>query len=478
MLSIEGLADKQAALSRFVRGPLPAEASGCVQLPTDARCPRSFGNWQHVVVTSLITAHVLQARVQASSAMSCNGLLNFKMPARLLPLPARRVTPLHSANVCDQLGASLQLSSNECVSLPRSDFGQNTPFCLQRRPISNDLFGLGPHAAHGMVMDAAFALPNETMPEWRGVDELRISVHCRHFDVAHNGTEALGALEEAIRAAAAAAKSCAVLLASDRRLTLRLMNDVTRRVGCRLLTTARGAPVTDYSAEHGEDVGQVLLRDVWLLAHGHVLIGTWDSSLTELIGALIAARHREHPRLPTITYCQVELGGKCMAPLPLLTSTQNRWYMTRDVAGAPVISLEENMEQHLEWLTVDRQQRGKLSKPLQTHVGQACFVQLLQVTSKKVGSCQPGRTYGCIPPILEQQTADNAQPALTRSGPTAHRDRLPWWPHDVDCRRVSRKIRLWRPAIDVGLRLPAAEPKAKELHLRRGRSSSTVADAP
>ena len=93
-----------------------------------------------------------------------------------------------------------------------------------------------------------------------------------------------------------------------------------------------------------------------------------------------------------------------MAPLPLLTSTQNRWYMTRDVAGAPVISLEENMEQHLEWLTVDRQQRGKLSKPLQTHVGQACFVQLLQVTSKKVGSCQPGRTYGCIPPILEQQT--------------------------------------------------------------------------
>ena len=83
-------------------------------------------------------------------------------------------------------------------------------------------------------------------------------MHLRHFDDASNGTALLQPVEAALRRAAAGARRCALLLATDRRRTLRLMEAVSSRTGCRLLSSARGAPVTDYSAEHGEDTGEVL----------------------------------------------------------------------------------------------------------------------------------------------------------------------------------------------------------------------------
>jgi hypothetical protein len=65
-------------------------------------------------------------------------------------------------------------------------------------------------------------------------------VHIRHFDDGSLGSEPLGAFEAAIRdaVAAASAKRCALLVASDRRLTLHLIQDVARRIGCRLARRA------------------------------------------------------------------------------------------------------------------------------------------------------------------------------------------------------------------------------------------------
>ena len=103
-----------------------------------------------------------------------------------------------------------------------------------------------------------------------------------------------------MRVAAAAASKCALLVASDRRLTLQLMEAMAQRVGCRMLVAARGPPVTDFSAEHGEDVGEVVLRDVFLLAQGQVLVGTWGSTLTIIVQQLIAARSTGHPHAPTV----------------------------------------------------------------------------------------------------------------------------------------------------------------------------------
>ena len=82
VLPIEGLDEKRAALLRSVHHP--AGQSGCVELPSDAKCPQSFGNMQLAVLTTLLTAHALRARLQTSSAMDCNGLLRFKAGARVM----------------------------------------------------------------------------------------------------------------------------------------------------------------------------------------------------------------------------------------------------------------------------------------------------------------------------------------------------------------------------------------------------------
>ena len=64
-------------------------------------------------------------------------------------------------------------------------------------------------------------------------------------------------------------------------------------------------------------VGEVVLRDVFLLARGHLLIGTWGSTLTVLIQELIAARSLGSPVLPTVTYCDTTGEFRqCMQPLP------------------------------------------------------------------------------------------------------------------------------------------------------------------
>jgi len=341
--------------------------------------------------------------------MDCNGLLRFKAGDRVMLSaadvpPASSVDSMDTSEICDLLASSgtNALADGTCTRLP-STHDQTIPWCLQRGLKAHPLFALGPHAALGAVFDSAFALRNENRPAWLDEEELRISVHIRHFDDGSLGAEPLGAFEAAIREAiaAASAKRCALLVASDRRLTLHLMEDVARRTGCRLATSARRAPARDYSAEHGEDTGAVLLQDVFLLARGQVLIGSWGSTLTLLVQGLVAARS-VGLRLPTVTYCQPTYSQwQCMRPLPLLTSERNRWWVSIDSSGKTEIASFDGMERSLEWSEREQMQRREDGQRRDTtllalasggRVHRACTVSLLKQFSK--GDCVLNSTFG------------------------------------------------------------------------------------
>jgi hypothetical protein len=101
-------------------------------------------------------------------------------------------------------------------------------------------------------------------------------------------------------------------------------------------------------AEHGVDTGVVALRDVTLLSHGHVLIGSWGSTFTLIIQELIASRYREVPDrssgavriLPTVTYCDVDQ-AMSIAPLSLLASSaDDAWQVS--LADWPRVRLDIN----------------------------------------------------------------------------------------------------------------------------------------
>ena len=281
-------------------------------------------------------------------------LLNFTMKGRLLPeenYQARRPVELRPSELCEWLSnPNSVLGSEECLAMPLAEHGQLISWCLKRRSSgrkddANALFALGPHAAYGAILDAAFALPNEAVPTWLS-NERRISVHIRHFEETQTSAEALELFAAEIRKAALGAERCAVLLASDRRLALEEMKPIAQSIGCRLLTSERGEPVKGPFREHGEDVGSVLLSDVWLLARGHVLIGTWGSTLTLAIQQLMAARSSEGPMVPTVTYCELRR-AKCLSPLPLLTVESNEWYVQLTPRGDMHISSLAQMDMTL-----------------------------------------------------------------------------------------------------------------------------------
>ena len=397
VLPIDRLAEKRVLLQRqLALSWEPASPAPCVRLPSDNRCPRSFGNHIRVLLSTLMSARALRADLHATSAMNCNSMLTFAWTAQLRRTTAnavvRHVDPMRA---CERLNSAHD--SRRCISLPADQHGQTASWCLQQRTDSSALFSLGPHAAYGSVFDAALALPNETVPDWHQ-GELRISVHARHFDATYTGAESIGTFEAAIRRAAAGSERCAILLASDRRLTLRLMEAVALRAGCRLVQSARGSAVTDFSAEHGVDVGEVVLRDVFLLAHGHVLIGTWGSTLTLAIQELIAARSLGAP-FPTVTYCSVQL-RRCMPPFPLLTSQSDAWYVTSSAGGTGWhISSAQAIDRGHEWSELESRRRSKSA--LQTtpatdwlSPASGCSVQLVRQLSRAV-ICKSGVTFGC-----------------------------------------------------------------------------------
>ena len=376
VLPVERAEEKRAAMDRLLNRPgRRGHGRGCIHLPTDDKCPRSFGNQQSLMLSALMTAHVLGARVQAFTAMDCNALLRFKMDRQRVvgpfgekPQPHRRVVNVPVPELCQRLRQpGYGLHRDECLGVEGVDHGQALALMLAScTNASSDLFALGPHAALGAIFDASFSLRNESAaiaPEWRD-DEVRISVHVRHFDADDDGhdPQSLQAYEAAVRVAAAAAKNCVLLVASDRRPTLQLMEAVAQRVGCRMLVAERGPPVTDLSAEHGEDVGEVVLRDVFLLAQGHILIGTWASTLTIMVQQLIAARSIGHPHAPTVSYCD-KSQSRCSAPLPLLASSPaNAWWIVQRLGVPRIIRphqsqrfLANSLKAHTPWPAMDRQ---------------------------------------------------------------------------------------------------------------------------
>ena len=427
VLPVDGLARKRERLHQMLERPLGSSTRprGCLMLPSDSsKCPRSFGNLQQLFLSALLSSSVLQTRLKSTSSVDCNSMLQFKQHDRLLATTRKphRVVQLDKASCSRWMSSAMSLSDDECLSLPATDHGQTTAWCFQDEHLRSRrgaralqssrvkrmeaLFALGPHAAYGAAFDAAFALPNETVPTWRE-DELRISVHVRHFDPKDDGSASTRTFERAIREAAKGAtvrggngehrKRCALLVASDRRQTLHYMKNVARRVGCRMIQSARERVERDYSLEHGDDVGAVLLRDVFLLAHGDVLIGTWGSTLTLLLQQLVAARSTGH--IPTVVYCDLSY-KRCLTPLPLLTNERNAWYLNVEGTGATRIFSPDAMEAATEWKEWQRRQEsaaledssGYQGAPVQPH---ACSVTLLKQLSNKA-KCVLGSTFGCF----------------------------------------------------------------------------------
>ena len=421
-LPIKQRAEKRAAIESLIcRLPSEAAGAGSIQLPDDKNCPRSFGNWHNLVLSALMVAQTLRMRLSATSSMDCNSLLRFKLAHRVLPvktsLYARSPIQLSASDACDRLSSpAFSMQMKETLQLPVDEHGQETPWCLQRRfddsarggtsdstrrrtEDPSALFALGPHAAFGAIFDTSFALLNESVPTWRA-GEVRISVHVRHFNVRETGEESLDMFQAAIRRAVQSAQwasCCAVLVASDRRKTLELMGSIAASVGCRLLHSARSEKKRDFSLEHGEDTGVVVLRDVFLLAHGHLLIGTWGSTLTTTIQQLVAYRCLRHHStwVPTVTYCELTR-GECMPALPLLTNKGSEWFVNIGRSGAARIfssTMMAKVVSRKEWSRRDELLR---QQPMGTTGSDSCRP-LYKVRRARGGdACQQGRTFGCF----------------------------------------------------------------------------------
>ena len=199
--------------------------------------------------------------------------------------------------------------------------------------------------AYGAVFLAAVVLPDEVVPSF-ATDELRVSIHLRHPARSNSGASSVDLVEPVLRELIAARarpplRRCALLLASDRRLVLHRFKDVAARLGCRLLTSERSSSDVQHmgkKVEHGQDTGITAVQDVFLLSHGHVLIGTWGSSLTILISEMAAARYRgsDWPGPPVVIFCDPNVVMACLGhPLPLVASDPSEaWMMTSPGSSA------------------------------------------------------------------------------------------------------------------------------------------------
>ena len=205
VLPVENLSKKRTAIDQLLNRPAASVRSGCIQLPSDRRCPRSFGNQQSHVLSALMSAHVLGALVQASTAMDCNALLQYKVdPQRKVDRrKPRRAVKVPVAELCQRMGQpDYGLNRDECLELDGLDHGQTLALILASCTKSpSDLFALGPHAALGSIFDHSFSLRNDSAVQRWEDDEIRISVHVRHFESHDDGhdPQSLQAYEDAVR---------------------------------------------------------------------------------------------------------------------------------------------------------------------------------------------------------------------------------------------------------------------------------------
>lgn len=127
VLPVENLSKTRTAIDQLLNRPAASVRSGCIQLPSDRRCPRSFGSQQSHVLSALMSAHVLGALVQASTAMDCNALLQYKVdPQRKVGRrKPRRAVKVPVAELCQRMGQpDYGLNRDECLDLDGLDHGQ------------------------------------------------------------------------------------------------------------------------------------------------------------------------------------------------------------------------------------------------------------------------------------------------------------------------------------------------------------------
>ena len=361
ILPFKDLNETRASLMLRLTQPLERSNTKCVQLPPRQDCASNFVGWQKGLLPALLASHALQAHpitpvappaaqpAAMPTSSECDDQLQLKTPERWVAASAEighQTFELDASDQCEWLRSSTStLNANECLVLPEISayYGQEAAWCLEQRDSEENhisaLFALGPHVAYGAVFDAAFRLLDEQVPTWRG-DEIRISVHLDFLNArGHSVRQTMGAIEKEVRRLLVdQPRKCTVLAVSSRRQQLapsevieaQLIEQIAEKVGCRLLLPpARKAQV---------------LGDLFFLAHGHVLVGTFGSAHTTIIQQLIAARSTGYPVLPTVTLCEV-WQHKCLKPLPLLTNKHNNWYISLPYNGeirirAPGFSLD------------------------------------------------------------------------------------------------------------------------------------------
>ena len=231
------------------------------------------------------------------------------------------------------------------------------------------LFALGPHYAYGRLLATAFsfdevtvraptravlaeALSSDARAQAKGnVDpgSVWIAVHMRHRDSSMLGNESVPTYVAALRNALSRrrGKRCVVLLASDRRASLRAFVAYTRATGldCRFVASARGAAERDnsfQSGQTGEDTGVGAIRDLHLLSHADVLIDVFGSTYALLIAEMATAAYFDPATLrhddvlplprraepPRIVWCdEPGKSGACGPELPLL-NPENWWHLS------------------------------------------------------------------------------------------------------------------------------------------------------
>ena len=109
VLPIEHLADKRNALDRLLAEHLNRrmQHGGCVEVPADSKCPRSFGNRQQTALSALLAAFVLQARVLVDVAsLECHSLLQFKARKRIWASSQATVAKVGTSTTCGPLSSS------------------------------------------------------------------------------------------------------------------------------------------------------------------------------------------------------------------------------------------------------------------------------------------------------------------------------------------------------------------------------------
>lgn len=123
----------------------------------------------------------------------------------------------------------------------------------------------------------------------QGGRAVRVSVHLRHREACQSGEELLTPVVNAVRQLVAG-RRCQVLVASDRRHALQLLTPLV--APCEVISVERGIGFSrGRFVENGVDAGETAAADIELLARGDHLVGTFGSTFTLLIQALIAHRY-------------------------------------------------------------------------------------------------------------------------------------------------------------------------------------------